>query len=374
MRKKQASKKAKENRTATAAAIIALTAAVIGAVFLGLGKDFWKASFGDPALRIGDITYSAAQCNYYFYSAYHAVLDSASGAEDLIGLDPSLPLDQQDCPLSEEGESWYEYLWNSAKEEMWRNTALYLDAESQGMTLSKEDQSEIANLEEYYMLQAADAGYDSADDYLSAVYGEGMTVELLKELMERQLLAQDYENQVELSYSFSEEELRKYYTEHSYEFSNYTYLYAYVGSGEDAEQTAQDLCEAESREAFEAAARAATGRDCYEMSEISGSELGDPSLSDIAWLTDAARQAGDTYAGQAGEDWFVLWFLQRSDNGFLTGEDEQWKTIASARLRSEKLGQWEDSLMEACPVEELDGAEAVGQDTVVYLTGSAADG
>ena len=190
MRKKQASKKAKENRTATAAAIIALTAAVIGAVFLGLGKDFWKASFGDPALRIGDITYSAAQCNYYFYSAYHAVLDSASGAEDLIGLDPSLPLDQQDCPLPEEGESWYEYLWNSAKEEMWRNTALYLDAESQGMTLSKEDQSEIANLEEYYMLQAADEEYDSAGDYLSAVYGEGMTVELLKGLMERQLLAQ----------------------------------------------------------------------------------------------------------------------------------------------------------------------------------------
>ena len=374
MSKKQASKKAKENRIATAAALIALTVAVVGAVLLGLGKDFWKASSEDPALRIGDITYSAAQCNYYFYSAYHAVLDSASGSEDLIGLDPSLPLDQQDCPLSEEGENWYEYLWNSAKEEMWRSTSLFLDAERQGMTLSEEDQSEIANLEEYYMLQAADAGYDSADDYLSAVYGEGMTVELLKELMERQLLAEDYENQVELSYSFSEEELREYYTEHSYEFSNYTYLYAYVGSGEDAEQTARDLCEAESREDFEAAARTATGRDCYEMSQLSGSELGDPSLPDIAWLTDTNRQPGDTYAGQAGEDWFVLWFLQRSDNGFLTGEDEQWKTIASAHLRSEKLEQWEDSLMEDYPVEELSGAEAVGQDTVVHLTGSATNG
>ena len=104
------------------------------------------------------------------------------------------------------------------------------------------------------------------------------------------------------------------------------------------------------------------------MSQVLGSELGDAGAADIAWLTDGDRRDGDVYAGQTGETWFVLYFLQRSDNGFLMGEEEQWKTIASARLRSEALAAWEEELMAACPPEELPGVEAVGRDQVVHFS------
>ena len=307
-----------------------------------------------PALRVGDTTYTAAQCNYFYESFRQSLLGSAeSGA--LLGLDLSVPLDQQDCPLDEGGGTWADYLWKATCDQIQEVTVLSKEGERLGCTLSDNDVSELTYLPEYYEVEAAQAGYSDADSYLRALYGDAMDLEVLSELRRCVALAEACENQQMLSYHFSDAELEDYYNSHLNEFCDYSYLYAFLGDQAEAES---QLMEAEDPDLFRSLAKSLTGTDCLEIKDVPGSELGDPGLPDIAWLTDSSRKEGDTYAGQSGEHRYVLYFLSRDDHGYAGGED-QWKTIASARLRSEAVEEWKDQLMESSPIEVLDGAQYV---------------
>ena len=348
-------KRARDAKIMNLLSAVVLLAALAVVVAVGVRNIPEGDHSGEAALRVGDTTYTAAQCSYFYESLRQSLMSSASSGA-LLGLDPNEPLDGQSCPLMEEGGTWADYLWQETCRQIQEVTALAAEGEQRGCTLSDDDASELTYLPEYFSMEAAEAGYSDADSYLQSLYGGSMDLDVLTELRRLIGLADACENQQMLSYSFSDAELDAYYQDHLYEFSDYSYLYAFLG--EDSEAEAQ-LLGAESPDAFRSLTAELTGSDCLTVEAVSGSELGDPSLPDIAWLVDPAREEGDTYAGHAGEHRYILCFLSRDDHGYAGGED-QWKTIASARLRSEAVEEWKAQLMDSYPLEALDGAQYVG--------------
>ena len=338
------------------AAVVLLSAAVL-AVLLASGRLSSGGRGRTPALRIGGVSYTAAECSYFYQSLYQTLLQAANGGEAWLGLDPGRPLDEQPCPLDEQGGTWAAYLLEKTCAQMAETTALWQSALEAGETLTEDAQAELAYLPEYYALEAADAGYGSADAYLAAQYGAGMDVRTLQTLTERIRLAQQCENRQLLAFSFDDAQLQAYYAAHLGAFSTYSYLYAYLGAA--SSETAAALCRADSREAFERLAQEYTGRACHLLDGVAGDELGDAAQPDVAWLLDGARRPGDTYAGRAGESLYVLYFLSRDDGGFSAGETH-WKTVAAARLRAAQLASWKAERTAACPVETLPGAKFIG--------------
>lgn len=328
-------------------ALVVLGLAVVGGIIILFGSN-GHAESSQTALQIGEMKYTVAECRYLYGNALQELQDSASDTAVMLGLDFSKPLDQQACPLEEQG-SWADYLWNSVCDQLMEVTALCQEADVRGYTLPESKQQELQQLPEYISTAASEAGFQQVESFLEKQYGPGVTMESIQSITEKMMLAEALRNDEMLSYDFSEEELQTYYQEHLQQFSEYSYLYAFLGADSTEEQIT-DLTAAESEEEFQQLAETFTGRECYTLNGIPGNELGDSTQEDVAWLVDQQRNAGDTYVGHDGDNRYVLYFLKRDDLGFSQGQGEQWKTVAAGYLREERLQQWLDALLQSAQI------------------------
>lgn len=307
------------------------------------------------AFRVGKRTYSVSEINYYYYSTYYALLESMNGYENLFGLDVNQDLSEQECPLAEEKMSWKEYILQQAEELLAEISVKYQDAVRNGYSADSVIQSNVENAMEYQKMMAADGQYPDLQAYLQAVYKD-LDEDTLRELLAQEFIAQTYEQDWQNALVFSDEELSSYYESHLFEFSTYSYLYSYVGKDETP---ISELKEAESEQEFRELTKTLTGLDCYELMDVSGSELGDNTTEDLKWISDVSRKKGDTYIGQSGNDHYVLYYLGSSLQDNIG--DRQWKVKVSAELKKERLIEWNDSLLEKYGSKELFGIRFVAE-------------
>lgn len=324
----------------TVISIVAAIIVIVSVVLLWTARMAGVSNTERKAIRVGTEVYSVAEMNFFYFSALDELLQNANGYTSMLGLDTSKDLSKQTCPMSETGASWKDYLILQAKSSLMKVHILCAEAEKQGFTLDSSAQSEINAELDYYQFMGQNVGFEDFGTYLTHTYGQGFQAKTLRTLLEKIYLADRFEQSIRASFSFSDEQLREYYEKNEYLYTRYSYLFAFVDGSKDVPSICNELTTTMTPEAFEEAALKLAGQECYHMKDVKGSELGDHSSADVAWLTAAERKAGDTFVGKTENAGYVLYFIEKNDNGFSAGMDEDWKTDATSAMQEESFQTW----------------------------------
>ena len=326
-----------------------IVAAVIILVIIALSTNLFYSNF--TAVKIGDESYTAAEYNF-FYNSYIQNFENQYGQYlQMFGIDSSKPYNQQQY---EEGKTWADFFKESTLNQMKELTALYSDAQNAGFVLSDEDKASLESAIESYKNSNAGTDYNSADSYLQALYGKGVTVKVTSSLLEKEYIAQAYATQMNESFSYSDDELGSYYAEHKDDLDKFTYISYFADGTKSEDATSKDGTATSSTDiavspsvspAGDAAAsdttdpmeKAKTIADAivatattvdefkqavltHTQTEASESTSAGSSLSaDYSeWLKDASRVAGDKTVINTDTGYYAIYFISRDDNNYKT--------------------------------------------------------
>lgn len=315
---------------------------------------------GTPAVTIGNTSYTNAEYEYYYKSAYYEFSNTYSTYLSLL-LDTSEPLDEQTCAF-DSTKTWAEYFRESALTNMEQITALYEAGVAAGYTLSDEDAASIDSEIENFSTYADSYGYTSAGKYIAAVYGRGVTEKTVRKLLEMNAIASDYAQDQYKSYTYTQDDLDTWYAENKDSYDTFDYLFYYVAAekvevpaedtsdGTDAEAASDtdvsptptddaeattttevtDETMADAKAVADAIAEGVTDAESFRtavaaaVTDATPTENADTAGSSISsvyadWMKDASRKAGDvTVAESEGAGYYVVLFLSRDDNTYNT--------------------------------------------------------
>ncbi|MBO4677373.1 MAG: hypothetical protein J5633_07500 [Oscillospiraceae bacterium] len=292
---------------------------------------------GVPALKIGGSRYTAADFNYEYFSNYYQTYSSISttyGDYASLLLDPSQPLNKQ---YYSETETWADYFEGNALTQLQQMTILNDMADKEGWTLSAERAAQIEDNLNQLKTDAVNQGYSDYKTYLQALYGKGMTEKNIRELLLKSFKATYYSQDLVERWkaAATDEEKQAYYDGVQSTYNLITYMMYHVdGSPNDeegidsetamlaAKNTADEIASAVDQITFADAVRRLAPeeeRSAYESDDACLTRNAAPSNIDTnyrSWLTDAAREFGETTVIQGSSGYDVVMFLESNDNRF----------------------------------------------------------
>ena len=336
------------------------------------------------AVDIGDDKYVTADYSYYYVNGFNYFYNQVSGYVSIYGLDITKPFNEQPCMLLEDGGTWADYFRDTTMTTLKSVTAQYAAAVAAGYTLSEEERTEIDTFFDTYTLYAGMYG-TSLNKYLAANFGKGTTEKSMRALLERAALAGRYVEELQASYTYSEDELDTHYEEirNTPSYESIEYLEVFVDGappheheegeehveGDDAsteeekqaaisaaKETAEKIAAAKSEEEFLALAEELNGD--VGLTTTSGYAENFPAVY-ADWLGDTGRRAGETYAVDATSGYYALYYVGRQDNHYNTASvrhilikavdvdgDSEYseEELATAKARAEELyAEWQAS-------------------------------
>ena len=199
------------------------------------------------ALTVNGTPISAIELNYFYADAITDYVNQYSQWISYI-LDVSKPLSQQ---YLDKDVTWAEQFLDSAISSAKNTYALYDAAKAAGHTLSKDAEDALTNLYDNMASSIASYGYETVDQYLLDVYGEGSSFESYKSYCEVVLTASSYYNAYNqaLLDSYTPEILREFEGEEAYKYNSYTYYTYFLDAKrfadtESLQQAAKELSDA----------------------------------------------------------------------------------------------------------------------------------
>ncbi len=345
----------KERRSLRIKVIAVVAVLVLMAAFVLFFNSSFLNTHG-TAVSINGTSYSAADFNYFYVSAYNQYYTQYEQMYnyygDYVSYFMSLPTSGSSFreQAYSDTQTWAEYFEESALSNMQAVTALCDAAEAEGFTLTDEDlagiDSDIESLEE--SVKSADSSYYSdLSSYLRFMYGKGMTESVYRKNVERMLLASNYSASKEESFTFTDTELSDYYAEHKDEYDYITYRTYFISAtlDEDDEETEEDEAAASFDDAMMVAemnaeafledmengssfVEVAASFDSISVDEVSDATTaqGSSLSSDYSeWLLDSSRVEGDvtsiavgTEEDYSGAGYYIVYFIERDDNNYNT--------------------------------------------------------
>lgn len=285
------------------------------------------------ALTLDDTKYTAAQMQYL----YHAALNNVRGSQyaSYLGLDNSKSLSQQTMNdtakmllgVTEEGDlTWDAYCLDMAKKAAQANQSMLAAAASENCSWTDELQAQmddsIQSVKDY-----AKANKFTYKEYIKAVYGNLVTVDVFESMLKDGLLITSFEKEYQDSLTYTDDEIDTYYQDNaaSFQVANYEYVKfnGAVSPKKDADGNAVDATEEEiaaAKDAAKTAADEALAR--YKNGETLEAIAGDYDIgtysaqaegaytSDFVstWVFDEARQAGDCAVVDDGTNYYTVLF------------------------------------------------------------------
>lgn len=331
----EAKKKAQSKRRWTIGTILVvlLIAAIL---FLDSGYLYKHTT----AVTVGDESYSPAEINYQYGSQYYYWINQYGSYASIFGLDSSTGLtglDKQECSMTD-GGTWRDYFIDAALSQLVQTQALVDYAEANGIELTDEEKAtvdeDVATVDAYATLQ----GFSSANNFLAANYGNGVTTDIAREFGYVGSLANKAAEAYSDSLEYSAKELSEQYESYNGEQDYFDYAYYYISAekvtGEDGNDTVTDetvaAAEAKANEILAAyeeaedediearlnAAIATVDADGYSTHNAAtvGGALG----SYKEWMMDLARKSGDATvsANSTNDGFYVVAFIGREDNNY----------------------------------------------------------
>ena len=358
----QEKKQRRYRRNAVIVAVI-LVVVIIGAALINSNLFYSNTT----ALTVGTTKYSPAEVSYFYRSSYNTMYQSVvSSYGDMASylLDTSKPLSEQVYPFDMDGtKTWADAVAETARDDMVRITAFYDAAKNAGRTLDDAGQASIQQTLADYKQVAASNGFPDVNKFYSAYFGKGVTEKLVKKLQERITLASSYYQEILNSFTYTQDQLASYYSDHAAEMDYYNfYAYTLYPSMDQFSDVAEDEKDAKVHEAAEKIV--AAGADADGFVEAVQEFAGDPDAISLSskqnagisinyrdWITDPARQPGDTTVLDVNGNTYALFFVSIDKNDYSTvdfrhilvmaDEDENGEyseeALTAAREKAEEL-------------------------------------
>lgn len=269
---------------------------------------------------VNDHKINTVHANYYYVDIVNNQLnewssmygDYASSYLAMMGLDVTLPLDQQS--YNGEDRTWADVFMEEAISQMKSDYVLYDLAMKAGYTLSEDDQITIDSNINTLELYAAMSGYDTKD-YIKMFYSNGASEKTLRQYLEISAIAGAYYNDHLNSLTYDDAAIRAHEEGRYQDYSSYDYSSYYLSrSNYLAEDAASDPTDAQLAEALAAAkADADSLLTATTEEELNAAIAALPVNADTSakatrydntlypnmitaiqgWVADEARQAGD---------------------------------------------------------------------------------
>ena len=318
-------KEAKKVKLYTIAFAIVMVAIVVIAVTVGVKQTITTTGVREKnttALTVGSNDLSNADLNYFYIDTINTFYSENGTYASLFGLDVTLPLNAQVMD-AETGETWADYFLESAKSSATAVYALCDAAAEAGHTLSEDELATIDSTVNTLALYGSIYGYDGAEGYLKAMYGNGATEEGYRNYMEKSLLAESYQTAYSDSLTYDDAALRAAEAENFHKYSSFNYNYYYLGStlfleggttDENGNTTYSDEEKAVALAKAEEAAKSLTSEEITSLEELDAAIAALPINADkesassthfenqaysnigvniVDWLADDARKEGD---------------------------------------------------------------------------------
>ena len=362
----------KERRTWT---IVGVLVALFVVVIVLLNTNLLYT--GTTSVTVGDYKFTNAEYQYYYTTAYNNFTYQYGSYASLLGLDTSADLDEQTVqsslftmlgleipeslqPADEEETAeftWDDYFRETALQNMAQVTAIWDAAVKAGYTLSEEAAEEIDSTIASFETMATANNLRGADGYAAVIYGKGVTASLVRELLERAYIAEEYSADIYESFEYSADEINAYYDENADAFDAISFDYYLVEAekvevtetvtdeetGEETEETNEEVTDETMAEAKEEAdslleaAQFGAAQGALSFAEAVAETMGDEAEATeikslfgysvtsgygvmAEWLLDSAREPGDmAVLENEGVGYYVVCFNSRSDNSDYNG-------------------------------------------------------
>lgn len=327
---REAQQRKEERRSNIMYATIAVLFVLVAIVTLT-----WKSGIVQrkaTAVSINGENYSAAQVQYYYTNVYQSFMNSYSSYASMLGLDTSKDLREQECGMSESGQSWFDYFLDQAITQMTSVRALCDAADADGYAWNDDMQKSLddnmktldSNVETYNSTYGASL---TTAGYLKTIFGSNMTKGIYEQELKKGILASSYSQNHIDGLTYTEDELESAYAEDPNSYDRVDYesirINGKAQSTKDDDGNTVDPTDEETAAALEAAKKLA---DSFYASYQSGS-----SLSDLADTDDTATYT-DGEAGSYSDTVLMNWLFDSSrkagDSALLTDEDNSAYYIA----------------------------------------------
>lgn len=180
------------------------------------------------ALEVGDHKVTAVELNYFYVDAINEYCNQYSSWISYL-LDTSAPLSSQTYD-STTGVTWADQFLTMALNSAKNTYALYDAAIAANHTLSDEEKTSMQSLYDNMDVYAKYYGYNNADEYLAAIYGNGADAKTYKSYYEIVVMAQSYyaAYSEDLKESYDDVALRSFEKDKMYEYNSYDYASHYL--------------------------------------------------------------------------------------------------------------------------------------------------
>jgi len=196
--------------------VIALAAIALIVFFTMVNTNFFESHVKVATVSGHELT--GAEVNYWLWDTYQDIQTNMQ-TDPTLTFDISKPLTEQPCTLEGyEGKTWYDYVLDQALASASITYAIYDEAQESGFTLSKEGTTSIDAQMQSLDSMAQVYQLSGANEYLSAVYGDGCKADSYENYLTVNAIAQEYQAHVMESFTFEDAELDAYYAEHAEEY------------------------------------------------------------------------------------------------------------------------------------------------------------
>ena len=276
------------------------------------------------AVTIGSETYTAADVDYYYYTAYNSFVTKSSSYLSMFGLDTSKSLKDQDCSMTD-GGTWYDYFRDQAIDSLTAYALLAQKAEEAGFDGSEAMDEAVKQTYSDLDTYASAAGI-TRRQYIKSVCGPLVNKAVFERNVRLAALAQAYSADYVNSLEYSDDEIQAAYDADpkSYQSADIEYILFYSAADSDAtdEEKAQLLEEAKQK-AETALSRYAQGEafdaigEDMEGTYTHAANVTNSTSDMLTWAFDDARQEGDTTVAANGEKgYYAVLFHSRSRNDY----------------------------------------------------------
>ena len=274
-----AQKEAKKNSLYTTAFVVVMVAVLAIAIFVGVRQTITTTGIREKntvALTVGEHKINSVEMNYFYMDAVNNFYSNYGSYAAMFGLDLSKPLNEQFVD-EEAGLTWADDFMTSAKESAASIYAMADAAEAAGFTLPEADKETLNTNMETLDLYAAMYGYNDADTYLKAMYGNGASKKTYAAYCEKQALASAYYANYAETLTYEDADLRAAEAENYNAFSSYSFNSYYLAASRfltggttdaDGNTTYSDEENAAAAAAAEEAAKALSGSDIKTAADL----------------------------------------------------------------------------------------------------------
>jgi len=330
----------RKNKRVTRIAILVVVIVVIVALVLAVLTDsipFFSGKIKESAAAytVGDVTFTAADYNYYYYSIANSYVENYSSYFEMLGIDTSTTNFFNESFNAE--MTWGQYFEQEAENTMNEIGYKASAARAAGYTLSEAANQETDDYFSYLSNYGSSLGLD-LDTYYQNMYGPGVTEAVYRRNVDLAKLAEEYGNVMTQSFvdSYTDADYENYYSQNAVDIDVADYAYFFMSgivqadTDETEEEAMQDALNDSNAFVERLNAGEAFSDLAYEYClEISKSRYENPEEAYMYeytyartnaafrdWVFDESRQPGDVeiFEGDPSQSftgYFIVQYLDK---------------------------------------------------------------